>query len=489
MSYVDSQPQVKAAIQSLRPQAGGQLDTSTAAPEFREALSRVSKSAVVPLVEGGKATGILVISRSAAEPFTEQELVALSGISSLAVLALRNARLHAESTALSERLKWAIESAEDLASPTEPSQVFGRLLDRARQSAQADTAALGELDGDMLVVLATTGKVELGSRWPIDPRARQALKSGEPTRLSANDYVSRESGGQLSSVLSELLLLPLLVAGRPIGMLTVARKEARPFTEKESENLRQFTPLAALLIRNAQLLQRARDSERLRADFARVAVHELRAPLTVISGYASMAEEGSFGQLTDPLRAAMTTIADKSSDMQRAIEQLMMLAQVEEGTLGAEDEPFDLRSLAAEAAKRARAHIGLSGGSVEVKATGSPVIAMGDPRLTQQVLDNLLNNAINYGGLKPSVTIEVGVEASRAYLAVEDQGDGVPEAERELIFEPFQRGSKAPLRARGSGLGLYLSKALARRMEGELVLEATAPGRGARFILFLRAAR
>ena len=136
--YFAGQPVVQRAIETLEPTFGGQLSVGEAAPEFREALAQVRHTAVMPLVHGGRAIGLLVLSRYEDHPFNHGDLAALSLLGTISGLALTNARLFEEAALARARadqtasqLRAAVEAAEDVASQVELDQVLSRLLLRA----------------------------------------------------------------------------------------------------------------------------------------------------------------------------------------------------------------------------------------------------------------------------------------------------------------------------------------------------------------------
>ena len=306
--YFAGQPVVQRAIKSLQPAFGGQLAVSEAAPEFRQALSQVRHTAVMPLVHGGRAIGLLVLSRYEDRPFTHHGLAALGLLSTISGMALTNARLFEEAEAAraradetAARLRGAVEAAEDIAGQVELDQVLSRLLRRAATAVGADHASLARVEAASLVLESSTGEAPIGSRWPIAPVVLRGIKENRSVQLSAADYVGTPGG--LQSVVQpykRFLVAPLAVAGEVIGVLAMGRAKDEPFESSAVASLQQFSTLGALLLRNARLIAEAKEAERSKSEFMDIAVHELRAPLTVTGGYLSIALEGGFGELAPP---------------------------------------------------------------------------------------------------------------------------------------------------------------------------------------------
>jgi signal transduction histidine kinase len=180
------------------------------------------------------------------------------------------------------------------------------------------------------------------------------------------------------------------------------------------------------------------------------ASHELRTPLSRIRlGLELMKEK------PDPGREA--ALKRDIAELDALIEEVLLASRLDAVRDLDVREDVDLLALAAEEAAR------YDGAQV----IGVPVLVRGDPRLLRRLVRNLLENAARYGA--PPVEIEVARAGGRARLSVRDAGPGIPPADRERIFEPFQRG-RATTAATGSGLGLALVRQIARRHGGEAML-------------------
>ena len=250
-----------------------------------------------------------------------------------------------------------------------------------------------------------------------------------------------------------------------------------------------FGALAGLALRNAKLYERAtatadrlREADALKRDFINIAVHELRGPLTAIDGYAELLElEESVSDAAALQQLA--TIRRQATYAKRLVDDLLILARLESDDLGVASCVVALVEVAAAAVEQALPRALLRAGDLEVRAAAE-VSALADPALVARVLGNLVTNAIAYTADPPHVCVTVSAYRGRAIVAVEDNGPGVPDSERELIFARFTRGSGGT-HVQGTGLGLYLSRECARRMGGDLLLESSSAEMGSRFVLTL----
>ncbi|HSO93882.1 MAG TPA: GAF domain-containing protein, partial [Candidatus Dormibacteraeota bacterium] len=374
--YFAGQPVVQRAMDSLEPTFGGRLSVGEAAPEFREALSQVRHTAVMPLVHGGRAIGLLVLSRYEDRSFNDGDLAALSLLGTISGLALTNARLFEEAALARARadetaaqLRAAVQAAEDVASQVELDQVLSRLLRRAATAVGADEATLAHVEGNTLILESSTGKAPLGTRWPIAPVVLQGIKENRAVQLATTEYAGTPQG--LESVLQpykRFLVAPLAVGGEVIGVVAMGRIADKPFGAEAVESLHQFSTLGALLLRNARLIAQARDAERSKSEFMDIAVHELRAPLTVTGGYLSIALEGGFGELSPALTGALETAARKTEEAKALAEELLAVARLESRTLTPQAKPVLMTDSLHEAITRARPRAHLAGATLRMHA-------------------------------------------------------------------------------------------------------------------------
>ena len=493
LDYFSGQPLVKKAIDSLQPTFGGQLAQEQAAPEFREALANVHHVAVLPLVHGGRAVGMLVLSRYEDRAFTAAERSALRLLGTISGLALRNACLYEEgeaarkrADATAARMLAAVEAAEDVAGQVELDQVLGRLLRRAATSVGADGASVARVEGAEMVLESTTSGEGIGTRWPISPKVLAGVKKGRAVELNAAEYTGAPEG--LESIVQpyrRFLIAPLLVGGQTIGLLAMGRRRDEPFAPAEVQSLQQFSTLGALLLRNARLIAQAQEAERAKSEFLSIAVHELRAPLTVTSGYLGMAIEGAFGELPQALKDVLQTAQRKSEEAKTVADELLTVARLEGNALAPVAERFSLPGVVQGAVARAQPRASMVEATLQI-APGEDVTVVADRVLVGKILDNLLNNALTYSDHSPSIRVETRREAEQVAVTVADDGIGISTADQARIFKRFARGTdRLALEKPGTGLGLYLSRGLAEQMGGSLELQSSQPGRGSRFVLRL----
>jgi len=278
-----------------------------------------------------------------------------------------------------------------------------------------------------------------------------------------------------------------LRAGRDVAGVLAGHTAATMRWEPADQDLLElFAASVALALRDAELLARVEEQNaRLVAfdaekdDFLRGISHNLQTPLARIRAYADqIAGEGAAaaaGGTGEPDRRP-AIIAEQSERLSRMVRQLLTVSRLDSGVLRPVAEVFAL------APRIRRAWEALGGGTVpfELVDEAGGWLALADADHVDQVLWALLDNAVKYGAGAP-VRVHVGVDgaAGRVALTVADGGPGVSESDRERLFERYARGGRSEDRD-GTGLGLYVGRALARANGGDLVLEpAGGAGRDA----------
>jgi len=250
-----------------------------------------------------------------------------------------------------------------------------------------------------------------------------------------------------------------------------------------------FAFLAALAV--AALLRGVVELSERRHVFVSAVTHELRTPLTTFRLYTDMLAEG---MVTDEARRReyIARLRGEAERLGHLVENVLFYARVESGRGEASRETVDLQALVQEARPRLAERAARAELEVAVAPPGSgPVPVHVDRSAVEQILLNLVDNACKYAARSTPPRIDVRLETSpgRALLRVSDHGPGLSIAERRRLFQPFSKSDRdAADSAPGVGLGLALSRRLARAQGGELSLDATG-AEGAVFVLSLPLAR
>jgi signal transduction histidine kinase len=232
-----------------------------------------------------------------------------------------------------------------------------------------------------------------------------------------------------------------------------------------------------------RMQEELRRQEQARRSFVATASHELRTPLTMLQGTMELLEED--------LADGRLDIADAQTQVARARRELLRLSGLAgelldlsrlDASVPLRSEPVELGELARAVAAEFALRAGERGAELDVVPPAGPCWSRGDPDAIARVVRILLDNALRYGPSGEPIRVTVGCDDERAHVEVADRGPGVHPAEREKIFERFQRGRSASTAA-GFGLGLAIGRELAERMGGSLALAGEDGQQGTRFRL------
>ena len=237
--------------------------------------------------------------------------------------------------------------------------------------------------------------------------------------------------------------------------------------------------------RLAALAAEAQAANRAKGDFLAVMSHELRTPLNAILGYSELVEMGVHGPVTDAQREAMTRVRRSGQHLLALVNNVLNLERSEIGGLETELVPILVAQLFEDAETLTRPQAESKGVTLTVTKPPAELRVLGERDKAGQVLVNLLSNAVKFTRAGGTITLSCAVDADMVELRVADTGVGIPGEALERVFEPFvQLDSGLTRAAEGAGLGLAISRRLARLMGGELTASSEV-GVGSTFVFSL----
>jgi len=322
--------------------------------------------------------------------------------------------------------------------------------------------------------------------------AGSVLDSGRTIRLAAADL----PGGHGRQVLTRagigsVALVPVPVEDEPFGVLAAGGPDARVTAPHRLRRLALLADLGGIALANGRRFEAVRREGDRRAELEdaksrllRLASHELRGPLAVLRGYVSMLRDGTYAAQPEQLPDVYAILEAKGRQIELMVTQLLEAARLEDGRLGVEPRPIDLRDPVREAFEGIRL-VAQPGHALSLEAPDGPVEVMADPARVTTIVANLLDNAVKYSPRGGPVRCTIRREPGIARVDVVDRGLGIAPEDRAVLFTRFGRVETADNRGiEGTGLGLYLSRELAHAQGGTLSVESEA-GAGSTFTLTL----
>lgn len=479
------------AVESVAPAVSTHAEAEHVMGEVFRATGMGSVRAVPLLGAAGEdhpaAVGVYLAMRPGSAGFSGNECLLMDAYARLVALLLTLVQQHRDESRRAGRMALGVDIALDLAAAVGPREVARRILVRTADSVDADRATLLRLSGEDLVVeeaFDVDGRaVQAGFQTPLrtQPMFVRALttrrvEQGGALRLTRFPSDLREA---LAGV-QHSVVLPLLYGGDVVGFLQVHRRREPEFSEADITTLQLVGSVAVLALHNARLYEDAHSARNSMSEFLDVVVHELRSPLTVVGGYFNMMREGVFGEAAPEWSRPLEIVETKIREAQRMVDELLLAARLETGDIPVQEDEIDLVDIVNGAVARALPRAQLSNAEVVARVPAASVPAIGDAGHVNRIVDNLINNALMYGGHPAHVEVSAMGEPIRG-IAVADRGRGITAENRERIFERFFRGQDG---VQGSGLGLYISRRLAETCRGSLELDLDIE-QGSRFVLRL----
>jgi signal transduction histidine kinase len=308
---------------------------------------------------------------------------------------------------------------------------------------------------------------------------RPVIGREQPIRLA------RSAGAEPEERFVDFSYLPLLEAeGGASGVIAhgtdvtdhvLARREVERLLG-ESERARDEAETAR---REAEAANRAK------ADFLAAMSHELRTPLNAIGGYVELLDMGVHGPLSDAQRASLTRVTANQRHLLTLINDVLAFAKLEAGQVEFDLRPLPVVDLLNSVEPLVGALASTKGIALRIREGGAPLRAVGDEERVRQILLNLVGNAIKYTPAGGCVELSGERDGPEVAIRVRDSGPGISVEQQQRIFDPFvqvERRLNHP--QEGVGLGLAISRDLARAMGGDLTVSST-PGKGSAFTLRL----
>ncbi len=394
-------------------------------------------------------------------------------------------------------LEAATRCARALGSSLDLDEAFEAFIRELRGLVPFDRMAIVLEEAGTAQVMAVAGLgadvvFSRGSRQPVgETLLAEVLRSGQPAyREDMNDIRYPEEREFMELGLHCRIAAPLLRGPQAFGMISLVRREPRAFKSQELELVGLLGRLVASAVQNIRAYEAERSTveelrrlSTLRADFVSLVSHELRAPMASVVGSAQTLLL-RWRELTPDQRDSFLGLIGSETDrLAVLVGDVLDTSRIEAGTFTYRFDDVDLGELVRDSV----AGVSLAQDEVRVSADvrGEMPPVRGDRDRLQQVLTNLLDNAVKYSPAGEEVKVTALQLDSHLRIEVADHGPGIPSDQQRLIFEKFGRGHSAGSPGKpGTGLGLFIARSIAEAHGGSLEV-SSAPDLGATFTLTL----
>jgi K+-sensing histidine kinase KdpD len=477
-------------------------------------LPDTAAEVAVPIRSGERIAGVLDVQSERRDAFDDLDVATLQTLADQVGIALENSRLYEDSRRRSEQMTGLYEAGKAIAVSLDLEAILHAIILEVCGRLGFDRAGLALLDaptGSLRSALASTSEgavqpwPELCLAVPDDDAVMTAaaVSAWLARGRSAADHTGHSPLGPASQPAQgcDVATAPLQVRGRSIGVLLADNLvTGRPVEPEHVGILRTFANQASIAIDHARLYAEAAerathlaqanrqlaDLDRMKSQFVSMVSHELRTPLGLIKGYVGTLLRSDLHLDAESRSEFLTVIEEEADNLADLVGNLLDASRLEAGTLALDLQPTRLLPLirkavhdAGERAPDYRFQLDLPDDAPLINADG---------RRLEQVMRNLLDNAVKYSPAGSSITVSSAAVEGGVIVAVRDEGLGIAREHMDRIFDRFFRVDQTDnRRGGGSGLGLAIAKGIIEGHGGRIWVESAA-GRGSTFKIFLPAA-
>lgn len=474
----------------------------------------------VPIVYRDEVIGVLDLASREARSFTREELPFYQSIANTIGSAINTAsyvhqldshkaelsRLVEELRRNNEKLRLTYEVQTQITRSINLDETLDAIIRNAPSIMGLANCIIFTAEGEGIVELKASGHLEkkYGKlRFMAEElvATKEAMLEGKPIVVEDTTQYQKISRRMVQLLEARTcIILPLAARGKVIGVMWLYdTREPRKYAEEDVARAIILSSQVAIAIDNAMLFselsranheleisyERLKSLDRMKMEFFTVISHELRTPLTTIKGYAELMKDGTLGPVNDEQRDRLSRIDAGVDRLTRIVESLSDLSGVASRQYAGEKIPVSLNELIDEVVRGVIFLAETKGVAISVDVPVKLPVINADRNRLQQVLLNLLNNAIKYTPGGGKIEVSARDQGDHLLLAVHDTGIGIPKEDLENIFSGFYHaGYKLSYEYKGVGLGLAISKQIIESHGGKIWAESE-PGKGSTFYFTL----
>jgi PAS domain S-box-containing protein len=452
----------------------------------------------VPIISQTRMIGVLCVDSAQPNAYAPRHGEMMMAFANQIAVAIDNARLFQQTQSRELEARALYDINKIMVSTLDPHTIIPQVLAKLHDIIGYDVGAVltqaqdGE-EADLRVTFNTPTPVGAAVLEQAEGRiidAYTALSSSLVNRRAIQRDLSGVAAAEAGEIeaLPARLTVPMLVGDQMLGLIELSSASPDAFDERDLRTLFVIANQMGVVLENAYLvtklqahvehLERAyhelSEANRLKDELVQNVSHELRTPLTFIRGYVELMQEGDLGPLTQDQAEALELICTKTDSLVTLVNDIVALKRIEPATL--ELVAVDMAELLGRARNDARVAVESRGLEITLDVPPQPQMVRVDARRIQQVIDNLVGNALKFTQSGGQINLRLLDLGTRVRVEVEDSGIGVAPEIQQDIFKPFVRDR----RLGGAGLGLSISKEIVEAHGGTIGVDSQ-PDRGSLF--------
>ena len=492
-----------------------EIDDIELDPGISESVRQLARSAgyrsviAVPMMRDGRPLGAIALTNidenGEPNPFSREQLRLLETFAGHVGIAIENTQLFEEVQARTGDLTRSVaelkalgEVGRAVSSTLDLKVVLKTIVSRAVDLSGTDAGSifhyreevgafeLGESSGFEEEVVARLRKLDIAAK---DTALGEAIAKRKPIQVpDATQRPNTPLGNAVIDLgMRAALIVPLLGAERPLGALTLRRRQPGEFPEAVVSLMQSFANQSVIALENARLFeeiaQKSRELEiasQHKSQFVANMSHELRTPLAAILGYAELMQEGFYEPLGKKSTDALTRIRSNGKHLLGLINTVLDIAKIESGQFSLNLGEYAIESVVETVRAATESLAETKKLALTTDVAKQLPFGLGDEQRLTQVLLNLVGNAIKFTDMG-EVRVSARTANSHFNVSVTDTGPGIPEEHLARVFEQFHQVDNSNTKAKGgTGLGLAISKQIVEMHGGRIWVESTV-GKGSTF--------